>query len=73
MTDRKAQAAAAFRSGVHIHEAVGAPLYAALCAHCADDPDMVDLASRGQPLQNLQQFGKLPVFRPKSLQRQFGI
>ncbi len=49
MTDRKAQAAAAFRSGIQIHEAVGAPLYAALCAKCADDPEMIDLAGRGQP------------------------
>jgi hypothetical protein len=49
MVDPKTQAAAAFRSGIQIHEAVGAPLYAALCARCADDPEMVELAGRGQP------------------------
>jgi hypothetical protein len=41
--------AAAFRAGVPIHQAIGAPLYAALCAGCADAPELVDLASRGQP------------------------
>jgi hypothetical protein len=39
---------AAFRAGVAIHEALGAKLYAALCAGAADDAGLVELASHGQ-------------------------
>lgn len=37
----------AFRVGVKAYASYGAPLYAALCGHCADDPEIIALASRG--------------------------
>ena len=40
--------AAAFRAGEQIYRSLGTPLYGALCAGGADDPDIIELASHGQ-------------------------
>lgn len=53
--ERLGSVAAAFASGAKSYAAFGAPLYAALCAGGAKDPDIIALAAHAQP-------GAQPVF-----------
>ena len=46
--ERLGTVAAAFRAGEQIYRSLGTPLYGALCAGGADDPDIIELASHGQ-------------------------
>ncbi len=58
MTDngeRYASVAAAFRTGAQSYGSFGAPLYSALCAGGAEDPEIIELATHAQ-------LGAQPVF-----------
>src|SRR5579862_7357949 len=47
-SERLDTVAAAFRAGEQIYRSLGTPLYGALCAGGADDPDIIELASHAQ-------------------------
>lgn len=53
--ERYASVEAAFRTGAQSYGAFGAPLYSALCAGGAEDPDIIELATHAQ-------LGAQPVF-----------
>ena len=53
--ERYASVATAFRTGAQSYGSFGAPLYSALCAGGAEDPDIIELATHAQ-------LGAQPVF-----------
>jgi hypothetical protein len=47
-SERLSAAAASLRAGSRLYEVMGTPLYAALCARGADDPDILELVSNAR-------------------------